>query len=170
MGKPDFILQLNGLSDAALAREIQLASHGSLGLVSDCGPRKAFAMRTQEASPLARSRAYLIGETGHAMPPIGAQGLNLSLRDAALAAELMAGAEDPGAPALCAKYDSQRRSDVTLRLAATGFMNRSLLSDLEPMHLARVAGLAAVGNVPWLRRFALEAGLKPPGTLPATML
>jgi 2-octaprenyl-6-methoxyphenol hydroxylase len=54
------------------------------------------------AVAFARNRVMLLGEAAHVLPPIGAQGLNLSLRDAATAAELITDAakfgDDPGGP------------------------------------------------------------------------
>ena len=169
MAKPAKIEAMMALSDQALAMEIQLESHGILGHISNLGPRKSFAMKTQSAYPLAKSRALLIGEAGHKLTPIGAQGLNLSLRDAAVAADLIAGASDAGSDSICAEYDKQRRTEVTGRLAATGFLNSSLMSAFEGMHLARAAGLAAIALVPPLRLEALRKGLYPPGPLPFAM-
>ena len=144
MAKPEKIEALMALPDQAFAAEIQLESHGLLGKISNPTLRKSFAMKTQSAHPLAKARALLIGEAGHQLTPIGAQGLNLSLRDAAVAADLIVGAQDAGSAAICADFDKQRRVEVTGRLAATGFLNSSLMSGFEAMHLARAAGLAAI--------------------------
>ncbi len=51
-------------------------------------------------------------ESAHVVPPIGAQGLNMSLRDAAQAAELMLGEDDPGQASVLSDYDALRRRDV----------------------------------------------------------
>jgi len=169
MAKPAKIEALMAMSEHDLATEIQLESHGFLGRISNLGPRKSFAMKTQCAHPLAKSRAFLIGESGHQLTPIGAQGLNLSLRDAAVAADLIVGAPDAGSDGICRDYDQQRRVEVTGRLAATGFLNSSLMSDFQVMHLARAAGLASIALVPPLRREALRKGLYPAGPLPFAM-
>ena len=169
MAKPAKIEGLMALPDQAFATEIQLESHGLLGKISNPTLRKSFAMKTQSAHPLAKARALLIGEAGHQLTPIGAQGLNLSLRDAAVAADLIVGAADAGSAAICADFDKQRRVEVTGRLAATGFLNSSLMSGFEAMHLARAAGLAAIALVPPLRKEALSKGLYPPGPLPFAM-
>src|SRR5437763_3904841 len=86
MERPRRALALMALDDAALAAEIQIASHGNLGRISDLGPRGAFPISGLRARTMARNRVMLIGEAGHVVPPVGAQGLNMSLRDAALAA------------------------------------------------------------------------------------
>ena len=169
MASPEKIRSVMALEEKALATEIQLETHGSLGRISSVATPRSFEMKTQNAHPLAKNRALLIGEAGHQLTPIGAQGLNLSLRDAAVAADLIVGAADAGAQSICTDYDKQRRLEVTGRLAATGFLNSSLMSGFEAMHFARVAGLAAIALVPPLRREALSKGLYPPGPLPFSM-
>ena len=55
------------------------------------------------AKALIGQRLALVGEAGHVFPPIGAQGLNLGLRDCAHLAEAVAGGgDDPGAPGVLA--------------------------------------------------------------------
>ena len=169
MAKPTRIAELMALDDAQLATQIQLETHGTLGRISNIGQRRSFAMQTQQSKPLAKSRSFLIGEAGHALPPIGAQGLNLSLRDAATVADLIVGAADAGSASLCTEYDRLRRSDVEPRLAITGILNNTLLSDFSLPHLARVAGLAAVAKFPPLRQLALRQGLSSSVSLPFAM-
>ena len=169
MAKPARIEAMLKLSDKDLCTEIQLESHGFLGRVSNLGPRKGFPMQTQSATVFAKSRAILIGEAAHALPPIGAQGLNLSLRDVATAADLIIGASDPGSAAIATEFDKQRHADVAPRLAMTGLLNASLLSDLSVFHLARAAGLAAVAKIPPLRQLALRQGIGTATQLPFAM-
>jgi len=169
MGKPARVEGLLAMDDRTLATEIQLGTHGTLGRISDLGPRKAFAMTSQRATCFAKQRAILIGEAAHSLPPIGAQGLNLSLRDAATAADLIIGAQDPGAESICATYDKQRRSDVIPRQEMTGLLNLSLLSGFEGAHIVRAVGLAAVAKIPTLRQLAMRQGLYPSAPLPFAM-
>ena len=81
--------------------------------------RGIFPLAIETADSFARERIALVGEAAHVVPPIGAQGLNLGLRDGATIAELVAEARrqniDIGAPEVLARYDTQRRADVTSR-------------------------------------------------------
>jgi 2-octaprenyl-6-methoxyphenol hydroxylase len=99
------------------------------------------------------------------IPPIGAQGLNLGLRDAADIAEIVEGAivsaKDPGAPQALLRYDFKRRADVMSRTFAIDLANRSLLSDLLPMQSVRAAGMHLIGSIGPLRRLAMREGLAP---------
>ena len=99
------------------------------------------------------------------VPPIGAQGLNLGLRDAADIAEVASHAvslgEDPGSPAVLARYQSARRSDIMSRTFAIDIANRSLLSDFLPVQSLRAVGMHLMGSIGPLRRLAMREGLAP---------
>lgn len=107
------------------------------------------------------------------MPPIGAQGLNLGLRDAATLAELVAAAsrrgDDIGGDRLTGAYDHGRRADVWTRLATVDILNRTLLSPLLPAQALRGLGLFLADQVGPLRRTLLREGLQPDRWAPALM-
>ncbi|MCB1378017.1 MAG: FAD-dependent monooxygenase [Alphaproteobacteria bacterium] len=169
MERPARAAAIMVLSDDALAREIQLQSHGDLGLVSAIGPRRAFPMQGLIAREFARHRIILIGESAHVVPPIGAQGLNMSLRDAAQAAELVSGAEDPGSPDILRRYDLLRRRDIQPRQQAIDLMNRSLLSGHLALEGGRALSLSLIASFSPLRRFIVARGLSPVTGVPRIM-
>jgi 2-octaprenyl-6-methoxyphenol hydroxylase len=107
----------------------------------------------------------LVGEAAHVIPPIGAQGLNMGLRDAAdiaaVVRDALAAGDDPGAPDVLRRYDLARRADVLSRTFAIDIANRSLLSDLLPVQSLRAAGLHLIGSIGPLRRLAMREGLAP---------
>jgi 2-octaprenyl-6-methoxyphenol hydroxylase len=169
MDRPSRIAELLTLPDQDLAAEIQAGLHSGLGLISNLGPRKSFPMRGLRARTFAARRTMLVGEASHAFPPIGAQGLNMSLRDAAHAVDLITGAEDPGSEANMKEFSDLRRSDIFMRQSAIGFMNTSLLQAFPPLDLARVAGLAVVSGFQPLRHWIMREGLSPSSDLPYAM-
>jgi 2-octaprenyl-6-methoxyphenol hydroxylase len=161
------------LDDASLAVEIELQARSIYGAMRIEGGRGAFALSSQRASRLTGPRLALIGDAAHVLPPIGAQGLNLGLRDAAWLIETSeatrsAGA-DFGAPASLARYESSRRGDVALRSGAIEALNFSLIADLALADFARGLGLAALGAIGPLRRFAMREGVSPGLATPAVM-
>jgi len=157
--RPERAAELMAMDDRALAIEIQIATHGDLGLVSGVGPRQAFPMRGLTAQRFAANRTLLVGEAGHVTPPIGAQGLNMALRDGAAAAALMAGADDPGADDILRRYDLSRRRDVVPRQQMIDLMNRSLLTGFLPLEMARALGFELIGAIGPLRRYIMRQGL-----------
>ncbi len=169
MERPARVEALLKLSDAELAIEIQLETKNMLGRISNLGPRKAFPMRGQRATKFATKRCMVLGEAAHVLPPIGAQGLNLSLRDAAQAADLIISSADPGAETNLQEYDKLRRADVVPRQQMVNLLNRSLLSTMPALSLARAAGLSALANFAPLRTLAMRQGLAPSANLPFAM-
>jgi len=169
MERPDRAGQLMALSDDDLAAEIQIGTHGALGRVSGIGRRQLFPMQGLVARDFAKNRIILIGEAAHVVPPIGAQGLNMSLRDAAQAADLMEGEDDPGNAALLSKYDALRRRDVQPRQQVIDMMNRSLLSGFVALEAGRAAGISLLQQFGPLRRAAMQYGLAPSSGLPRAM-
>ncbi len=169
MERPERAAELMALGDEALATEIQLATHGELGRISDIGSRRLFPMRGMRAKELAAARLMLVGEAAHVVPPIGAQGLNMSFRDAAEAHDIIHKFSDPGSPDAIAFYKTARAADIVPRQAAIDLMNRSLLADLALVNGARAAALAAIGNFGPFRRFAMRRGMRPAGALPSVM-
>jgi 2-octaprenyl-6-methoxyphenol hydroxylase len=173
MERPRRTEALMALDDRALAAEIQIMNHGELGRIGGLGPRAAFPMRGLRTTTLARNRVMLIGEAGHVVPPVGAQGLNMSLRDAAYAAELIGDAigrgDDPGSSAVLAEYDARRLGDIMPRQSVIDFMNRSLISHLLPLEAGRALGLSALKTFGPLRRYVMERGLGLSRDLPTAM-
>jgi 2-octaprenyl-6-methoxyphenol hydroxylase len=163
--EPDEAAALLALDDAALGLELEHRAHSILGKMRVEGGRASFPLGFVIAERFAARRIALVGEAGHVLPPIGAQGLNLGIRDAAaiarLAGEAKRAGTDLGGEALLESYDRERRGDVRARARAVEWMNRSLLSDFLPLHLARGIGLQLAGSVGPLRRFLMREGLGP---------
>ena len=169
MDRPAKIAALMQLTPQQLARDIQLQSHGTLGLISDVKPAHAFPMHGVMAECFAKHRVYLVGEAAHAFPPIGAQGLNMSFRDAGHMVDVVLAHDDAGSDKALKNYDALRQPDIKPRQMAISIMNRTLLAEVLPPHLARTLGLAAVATIPPLRKFAINEGLSPSQGLPFAM-
>lgn len=169
MAQPPVIDSLMFRTAQELAMEIQLLTHGALGLISGVSPPRAFPMRGLRARQFAANRTLLTGETAHAFPPIGAQGLNMSLRDVGHAVDVVLGFDDAGSPAACTDYHLRRNRDVTERQALISVMNTSLLAEYLPLDLMRVGALSLISAFPPLRALVMRQGLAPEGNLPYSM-
>jgi 2-octaprenyl-6-methoxyphenol hydroxylase len=122
---------------------------------------------------MAASRIALVGEAAHVVPPIGAQGLNIGLRDAATLADCAAHAHanghDIGGPETLAAYDAARSSDVLLRSVTIDLLNRSLLTDFLPVDIFRGIAAQLVAGFGPLRRLLMQTGMGLNGSLPRLM-
>jgi 2-octaprenyl-6-methoxyphenol hydroxylase len=169
--EPADVARLAALADAELAREIERRSHAVLGKIEIEPGRGVFPLALETAARTAARRVVLIGEAAHVIPPIGAQGLNLGLRDAATIAELVVAAHRDGGDVgeLTDRYDRLRRADVTSRTLAVDVLNRSLLSDFLPLQGARGLGLFLLERVGPLRRAVMREGVAPAASQPRLM-
>ena len=133
-----------------------------LGAMRIDGPRGFVPMRGLSVASPVGPRIVLIGEAAHAFPPIGAQGLNLGLRDAAALRDSILAAtadgRDPGSREALSGFARSRALDARLRTAAVDTLNRSLLSSLIPVDALRGLGLLAMTTIGPLRRVVMREG------------
>jgi 2-octaprenyl-6-methoxyphenol hydroxylase len=161
---------LQSLDGDQLDRELERRSHSILGKIKADPGHGAFPLVMDTARRFAAERIALIGEAGHRFPPIGAQGLNLGLRDAAAIAEIASEhPDDPGSPDVIDRYDRERRADVMSRTIAVDLMNRSLLSGFLPVQGLRGIGLHLLNTVGPLRRAMMREGVMPRAAQPRLM-
>ncbi|MEM6667061.1 MAG: UbiH/UbiF family hydroxylase [Pseudomonadota bacterium] len=168
---PDEAEELVALRPDQLGREITRRSRGLLGQIKANGPARSYPLVSQTARRLVGERTALVGEAAHVMPPIGAQGLNLGLRDIASIYECLARHWVPGgdpAAALSA-YSRARTVDIRTRMTAVDLLNRSLLSDFIGLQGLRSLGLHAVRGIAPLRRMVMREGLSPSYATPSLM-
>lgn len=163
--KPDEAARLKSLDDEALALAAERQSHSILGKLTIAPGRHVFPLAIENPDHLAAKRIALVGEAAHVLPPIGAQGLNMGLRDASDLAETVRDAllmgTDPGDDAVLQRYAGARRADVFSRTFAVDMANRTLLSDFLPAQSLRAAGMHLLDRVGPIRRLAMREGLSP---------
>jgi 2-octaprenyl-6-methoxyphenol hydroxylase len=164
--------RLAQLSGDTLDAEIERRCHSILGKVAAEPGHGAFPLMVATAARTTGHRVALVGEAAHVFPPIGAQGLNLGLRDAVTIAEVageMPPGGDLGADMVTAEYERRRRADIGGRMLAVDILNRSLLSDLLPVQGLRGLGLYALDRVGILRRALMREGVAPSAATPLLM-
>ncbi|THD43219.1 MAG: ubiquinone biosynthesis protein UbiH [Bradyrhizobium sp.] len=149
------------LDDGALAEEIERQARAMFGAMRIEGARGIFPLARQSVASLTAARLALVGDAAHAFPPIGAQGLNLGLRDVADLIAATEKAADIGDAATLKRYAQSRRLDVDLRSAVVNGLNQALLAPYAPIDALRGLGLAALGHIGPLRRLAMREGLAP---------
>jgi len=160
--RPTVAQQLAALDDDALSRRVETKMQSMLGRVSVEPGRQIYPLSALTPDRFGANRVMLVGEAAHVFPPIGAQGLNLGIRDIEDVVIASTGhRDDPGSPAAVAAYDRRRRPDVLARSGAVNLLNLSLLSDLLPAQMARGAGLSLLRSFAPLRGFFMREGMQP---------
>ena len=146
---------------------------GLLGRIGEIGARAHFPVTRLNAESLVGPRTALVGEAGHVLPPIGAQGLNLGLRDVATLADCVGAAltrgGDPGSDEVLSAYDRARKLDVLTRTLGIDLLSRSLLSGFLPIQAVRGVVSYGLNALPPLRRLVMRIGMEPPTELPSLM-
>ncbi len=147
--------RLRALPDDAFAAAVTERSGGVLGALVPEGPRAVYPLVTRLADRFAGPRTALIAEAAHAVPPIGAQGLNMSMADVALLRDVSrAGLGEADG---LARYDRLRRRDVLARVAAVTALNAASMGG--PARGLRAAGIRALGLAAPLRRELMRRGM-----------
>lgn len=160
--KPQHAERLMKLPDEAFALAVEKQAQSMLGAMRVDGPRGCVPMAGLSVDRFTAERVALVGEAAHVFPPIGAQGLNLGLRDVASLVKALGPAKgDAGAPDRLRRYETARGADVRTRTLVVDTVNRSLLAGLAPLDAARSMGLMAVAAIPPLRRMVMRQGLGP---------
>ena len=151
------------LDDIRFAAEVARRLGGHLGAIRTVGRRWSYPLSAMLAHRYVDTRLALAGDAAHGIHPIAGQGLNLGFRDAiALAAQVIEAVgrgEDPGAPALLARYQRMRRPDNMLMLAMTDGLDRLFSNDNRLLRLARDVGIAAVDRTPPLKRLFMRRAM-----------
>lgn len=159
---PDEADAIRGMPHAEVSRMVEERMHSILGRVEVEDGWQPFPLKGAIAQRMTSDCVALVGEAAHVSPPIGAQGLNLGLRDA----EALVGAaerhrDDIGGPAMLADYETRRRIDVLSRSTGVDWLNRSLLTDFLPVQAGRSIALGLMARSPLLRRTLMREGVSP---------
>ena len=151
------------LDKAAFEHALQTRTRGSLGEVKLANDPENWPLKAIIAKELIAPRLALIAEAAHAMSPIGAQGLNLSLRDVDILAKTIIDAaklgEDIGNQNTLAHYRRERRLDIETRFYGVDGYNRIVSNNIGFLRGLRRAGLKTIDKIPALKQFAMQQGL-----------
>jgi len=155
----DRAAKLMALDDAALGLALTSETMGRFGPIRVVSGRAAWPMIGQIAHRMAAKRVALVAEAAHVIPPIGAQGLNMSLADVECLARLADGAPDPGAATLLAAYERRRLPETAARVAGIHGLNMAAKAEAQPLRDLRQLGLSAIHNLWPVRQLAMRLGL-----------
>jgi 2-octaprenyl-6-methoxyphenol hydroxylase len=156
------VLEAARADTATLAATLAARVQHLFGTVTLNGPAFIFPLSTLAVVRAGNRGAVLIGEAAHAFPPIGAQGLNLGLRDVADLSAVLAGTDRSAAgwtEVVSAAYARRRAGDLIRTGTVVDTLFRSLLAEMLPAQALRAGGLWALKLLPPLRRQAFALGM-----------
>ncbi|WOI10031.1 FAD-dependent oxidoreductase [Thalassospira lucentensis] len=163
MTPADRARQLYNMDDATLSAEITHDTMSMFGPLTVASPRAIWPMISQVPSRLISARLALVAEAAHVVPPIGAQGLNMSLHDIETLADLMAKAklkgEDIGATTLLKSYERKQLPKTLARVGGIDLLNRASMFEPRTLRDLRYAGLTAINRIGPLRKLAIKVGV-----------
>src|SRR5690606_11417951 len=155
------------LDDAAFLARVQKRFGTRLGTLERAGTRAAYPLALVTADRQAEGRAVILGNAAHSLHPIAGQGFNLSLRDVAVLADVIAAhREDPGATDALGDYVRWRRQAQRKGVALTDLLNRLLGMPFGLAAHARGLGLLGMDLLPGLRREFSRHAMGRAGRLP----
>lgn len=154
------IAALAALSDANFTAAAQNRSADVNGPLTLVGKRSVWPIISQIADRITAPRTALVAEAAHVMPPIGAQGLNMSLADMASLLDLAVASPDTlGAPAMLSAYEKARHGDMRLRVTGIDALNRTSMASGALLHDLRALGVRALHDAAPIRRRLMKLGL-----------
>ncbi len=148
------------LDNEAFETEMNWRACDVLGTMSLVTRRSLWPIISQSADHLVSERLALMAEAAHVVPPIGAQGLNMSLADLATLLDLAC--KDPaqlGDQTMLDSYQRARHKDIAIRRAGIDFLNRASMIEARPLRDLRAAGLSTLYAMPQVRQMLMQMGL-----------
>jgi 2-octaprenyl-6-methoxyphenol hydroxylase len=137
-----------------------------MGKLELLGDRFIFQVQLMQSDRYVLPRLALVGDAAHNSHPVGGQGLNLGIRDAAALAEVIQTAnqagEDIGKIEILKKYESWRKKENLTILGFTDLLDRVFSNNFFPVVIVRRLALYLMERVPMLKIFTLKLmiGLK----------
>lgn len=155
--KAEALMAMDAAAFSAAATERSCGCQGPLTL---CSPRAIWPIISMQAKSLTSERVALVAEAAHVVPPIGAQGLNMSLGDIEALLSLAKQAPDMlGHEDMLAAYQKARTPDITARVRGVDTLNRAAMAESENLRALRLKGLEWLHGLAPVRRVAMRAGL-----------
>jgi len=152
------IERLRALPRAAFEAAMNARSCGLFGWLEQASPLTVWPIITQLADRFNGQRTVLMAEAAHVVPPIGAQGLNMSLGDLSALMDLADPATLGEAGPLNA-YHRRRWTEARMRLAGVDLLNRASMIRSRPLRDLRAGALHALYSLSPVRRGLMQLGI-----------
>lgn len=170
---PDHAKKLSAMDASALAHAISVASDYVLGEVALVANTGTFPLQWAQVDEYCRHRFVLVGDAAHSIHPLAGQGVNLGLMDAASLVQVLAEARQAGAAleslselAVLRRYERWRKTENTLALGLVDSLNALFSNERITSGWVRRGGLAAVQQLPFIKRSLMLRALGLAGEVP----
>lgn len=135
-------------------------SAGTYGPLTLASRRMVWPIISQAADRMTSQRVALVAEAAHVVPPIGAQGLNMSLGDLACLLDLATASPDSlGSDEMLNTYHRARHTDIALRLKGVDLLNRASQAENPLLRDLRANGVQTLYGLAPLRKSLMKLGL-----------
>lgn len=132
----------------------------SFGEIALDGDRRMFPVQLRQSWRYVQHRLALVGDAAHCCHPVGGQGLNMGIRDAAALAQVLLTAhrqgEDVGEVRVLRRYQRWRQGENLVILAMTDSLDRLFSAQVWPLVWLRRIAVTVLGSQPWLQRPILQ--------------
>lgn len=154
------IARLAALPIPEFEAEMSLRACHILGPMTRASQLTIWPIISQIAARMSGQRTALMAEAAHVVPPIGAQGLNMSLADLAALLDLaLTAPSDLGSTRMLDQYHQRRHRDIQLRVAGIDALNRASMMGAPMLRDLRAQGLGALYSFAPVRKTLMKAGL-----------
>ncbi len=148
------------LDDQQFMAELNQKYGAQMGRLEMVGPRTLFQVQLMQCDRYVLPRLALIGDAAHCCHPVGGQGLNMGIRDAAAIAQVLQEAhqrgEDIGDLRVLKRYERWRKPENLVILGFTDFLDRLFSNHWFPLVLLRRFGLWILRNIRPIKLLALR--------------
>lgn len=152
--------ELFEMDEAAFEAEMTERSCSLFGPLKLASRRTIWPIISQSAETLYDERLALVAEAAHVVPPIGAQGLNMSLGDMRVLLDLAtANPSQLGSEQMLQAYHRRRFAEVKLRVQGIDMLNRASMVETRALRDARAMGLNALYSLAPVRKTLMQMGL-----------
>ncbi|MGH1453613.1 MAG: UbiH/UbiF family hydroxylase [Paracoccaceae bacterium] len=154
------VMRLAALPEAEFEAEMSERSCHLFGPLKLASRRTTWPIISQIAERMNGQRVALLAEAAHVVPPIGAQGLNMSLGDMRILLELACANPDQlGDARMLETFNKQRHGEVKIRVAGIDLLNRASMMEARPLRDLRATGLNAIYSLAPVRKTMMQMGL-----------
>ncbi|MGD1858053.1 MAG: FAD-dependent hydroxylase [Leptolyngbyaceae cyanobacterium] len=148
------------LPESDFMAKLQRRYGDNMGELKMLKPPMMFPVRLMQSQRYVKPGIALIGDAAHCCHPVGGQGLNMGIRDAAALAKVLHGAharrETIGDMRVLKRYERWRRTENWLILAMTDLLNRVFSNRFLPLLWLRRGGFWIIEHTVPLKRMILR--------------